>query len=144
MFKHPVFSIFPSFFLIGCDTGFGNLIAKKLHKDGFKVFAGCLFPNKEGAEDLRQLGIDVIELNVTKEDHWNSCVDHIKGSKVQLWGLIHNAGWSTFGEVEWISMETYRKIAEINVFGLILGTQKILPLLRPQKGKYRQKLYRNT
>ena len=61
-----------------------------------------------------------------------------------MWGLIHNAGWSTFGEVEWISMETYRKIAEINVFGLILGTQKILPLLRPQKGKYRRKIERNT
>lgn len=122
--------------ITGCDTGFGNQLAKKLHSDGFKVYAGCLFPNKEGAEDLRQLGIDVIELNVTEEKDWDACVDHISKSKNEpLWGLVHNAGWSTFGEVEWVSMKTYRKIAEINVFGLMLGTQKMLPLLRPQKGR---------
>ena len=128
--RHSISKLF-----IGCDTGFGNQLAKKLHSDGFKVYAGCLFPNKEGAEDLRQLGIDVIELNVTEEKDWDACVDHISKSKNEpLWGLVHNAGWSTFGEVEWVSMKTYRKIAEINVFGLMLGTQKILPLLRPQKG----------
>jgi hypothetical protein len=32
-------------------------------------------------------------------------------------------GWATFGEVEWVSMETYRKIMEVNVFGLIRGIQ---------------------
>ena len=39
---------------------------------------------------------------------------------------MNNAGWATFGEIEWISMETYRKIAEVNVFGLIRGTQGLI------------------
>merc|ERR1712223_1087974 len=95
----------------GCDTGFGFQLAKKLHNDGFKVFAGCLFAEKEGATELRQYGIDVIQLNVTEEKEWDACVDHIRNSKVKLWGLVHNAGWSTFGEVEWIPMKTYRRIA---------------------------------
>jgi len=119
----------------GCDTGFGFQLAKKLHNDGFKVFAGCLFAEKEGATELRQYGIDVIQLNVTEEKEWDACVDHIQNSKVKLWGLVHNAGWSTFGEVEWIPMKTYRRIADINVFGLMMGTQKILPLIRPNKGR---------
>ena len=119
---------------LGCDTGFGFQLAKKLHNDGFKVFAGCLFAEKEGATELRQYGIDVIQLNVTEEKEWDACVDHIQNSKVKLWGLVHNAGWSTFGEVEWIPMKTYRRIADINVFGLMMGTQKILPLIRPNKG----------
>ena len=119
---------------LGCDTGFGFQLAKKLHNDGFKVFAGCLFAEKEGATELRQYGIDVIQLNVTEEKEWDACVDHIQSSKVKLWGLVHNAGWSTFGEVEWIPMKTYRRIADINVFGLMMGTQKMLPLIRPNKG----------
>jgi 3-hydroxybutyrate dehydrogenase len=52
-----------------------------------------------------------------------------------LWGLINNAGWATFGEIEWVSMETYRKIMEVNVFGLIRGTQLCLPLIRKAKGR---------
>ena len=71
---------------------------------------------------------------MTEEKEWDACVDHIRNSKVKLWGLVHNAGWSTFGEVEWIPMKTYRRIADINVFGLMMGTQKILPLIRPNKG----------
>ena len=66
---------------------------------------------------------------MTEEKEWDACVDHIRNSKVKLWGLVHNAGWSTFGEVEWIPMKTYRRIADINVFGLMMGTQKMLPLI---------------
>ena len=28
--------------ITGCDSGFGNLLAKRLAKNGQKVFAGCL------------------------------------------------------------------------------------------------------
>jgi len=36
-----------------------------------------------------------------------------------LWGVVNNAGWSTFGEIEWVPMEAYRRIMEINVFGIL-------------------------
>ena len=47
-----------------------------------------------------------------------------------LWGIVNNAGWATFGEVEWVGMDTYRKAMDINVFGLIQGIQTFLPLIR--------------
>lgn len=106
-----------------------------MHKIGFKVYAGCLFIEGDGAKDLQRNGVDVIQLDVTKEVDWNQAVDHIRGKTGALWGLVHNAGWSTFGEIEWVGMDTYRRIAEINTFGIILGTQKILPLIRPNKGR---------
>lgn len=43
------FVIFP-----GCDTGFGHLLAKKLDSLGFRVFATCLFPTGDGAQELRK------------------------------------------------------------------------------------------
>jgi 3-hydroxybutyrate dehydrogenase len=43
---------------------------------------------------------------------------------------VNNAGWSTFGEIEWVSPDTYRKISEVNIFGLMRGTQLCLPMIR--------------
>ena len=47
-----------------------------------------------------------------------------------LWGIVNSAGWSTHGEVEWMDMDTYRKIAEVNLFGVIGGLKLFLPLIR--------------
>ncbi len=35
-------------FISGCDTGFGHLLAVKLDKLEYRVFAGCLFPGMSG------------------------------------------------------------------------------------------------
>ena len=52
-----------------------------------------------------------------------------------LWGIVNNAGWATFGEVEWVGMDTYRRALDINVLGLIQGIQTVLPLIRKAKGR---------
>ncbi|KFM78606.1 Estradiol 17-beta-dehydrogenase 2, partial [Stegodyphus mimosarum] len=56
--------------ITGCDSGFGNLLAKRLDSRGFYVFASCLFPYGPGAEDLRKScskRLQVLELDVTKD-----------------------------------------------------------------------------
>lgn len=40
-------------FITGCDSGFGNLLCKRLDKRGFRVLAGCL--TEKGAEDLKKV-----------------------------------------------------------------------------------------
>ena len=52
---------------------------------------------------------------------------------VGLWGLVNNAGWATFGEVEWVSMDNYKKAMEINLHGVILGRSIILVVLKTSK-----------
>lgn len=51
-----------------------------------------------------------------------------------LWGLVNNAGVSTFGEVEWVSDNTYRKLLEVNTLGTIAATKAFLPFIRRAKG----------
>ena len=53
---------------------------------------------------------------------------------VGLWGLVNNAGVATFGDLEWLPISTYKKISEVNVFGMINATQAFLPLIRKAKG----------
>ena len=52
-----------------------------------------------------------------------------------LWGIVNNAGLSSFGEIEWVPMATYRKIMEVNMFGLMRGIQVCLPLIRKAQGR---------
>ena len=53
----------------GCDSGFGNALARRLDQLGVKVFAGCLFPDGDGAKRLKEETRDVmvLQLNVTKD-----------------------------------------------------------------------------
>ena len=57
-----------------------------------------------------------------------------------VWGIVNNAGWSTFGEVEWVPMDVYEKVASINLFGTMRVTKAFLPLIRVAKGKKSHKL----
>ncbi|XP_033118092.1 D-beta-hydroxybutyrate dehydrogenase, mitochondrial-like isoform X2 [Anneissia japonica] len=78
--------------ITGCDTGFGNQLAKALDGIGYQVYAG-------------------------------------------LWAVVNNAGTSTFGQVEWNTMEIYKFVSEVNLFGTIRITKAFLPLIRQAKGR---------
>jgi len=136
-----------SVLVTGCDTGFGLTMAIDLHKKGFTVFAGCLLKaaNGEGAKKLEEVSesstlinkLYIIQLDVTKEEDWKEAVVLIKdktGSN-QLWGLVNNAGLSSFGEIEWVTVNCYRRLMEANMFAIIVGLQNCLPLIRRAKGR---------
>jgi 3-hydroxybutyrate dehydrogenase len=55
---------------------------------------------------------------------------------IELWAVITNAGWSTFGLVEWVPMDVFQKIMNINLFGTIRTVKAVLPLIRRSKGTY--------
>jgi len=130
-----------SVLVTGCDTGFGLALAKHLRGLGFTVFAGCLLADKAGAgaEELRQLSspkLHVVQLDVTKQEDWDAVLQYVKkNTKDGLWGIVNNAGWATFGEVEWVSMETFKKAMDVNVHGVLAGVKTMLPLIREARGR---------
>ncbi|PNI24269.1 BDH1 isoform 7, partial [Pan troglodytes] len=50
------------------------------------------------------------------------------------------AGISTFGEVEFTSLETYKQVAEVNLWGTVRMTKSFLPLIRRAKGEWEREL----
>nr|KAF6477187.1 3-hydroxybutyrate dehydrogenase 1 [Molossus molossus] len=127
----------------GCDSGFGFSLAKHLHSKGFLVFAGCLLKDKgdAGSKELDSLKSDrlrTVQLNVCKSEEVEKVVELIRSSledpEKGMWGLVNNAGISTFGEVEFTSMETYKEVAEVNLWGTVRTTKSFLPLIRRAKG----------
>lgn len=56
-------------YVTGCDSGFGNLLARHLDKLGFRVIAGCL--TEKGEEDLKKScsgSLTTTHLDVTSKD----------------------------------------------------------------------------
>ena len=52
-----------------------------------------------------------------------------------LWGLINNAGIAKIGPVEWQSLEDYKRVADVNLWGLIDVTKVFLPLIKKECGR---------
>ncbi|XP_076120048.1 retinol dehydrogenase 7-like [Alosa pseudoharengus] len=53
-----------------------------------------------------------------------------------LYGLINNAGRSIpIGPTEWMQLEDFRKVLDVNLMGVIEVTLKFLPLLKKAKGR---------
>ncbi|XP_062893824.1 retinol dehydrogenase 5 [Mobula hypostoma] len=125
--------------ITGCDTGFGNLLAKCLDRQGFRVLAGCL--TQKGVDSmhrcsssrLKAILLDVADsISIQKTAEW---VQEEVGEK-GLWGLVNNAGRSTpIGPTEWMEMEDYYKVLNVNLLGLMEVTLTFLPLVKKARGR---------
>jgi NADP-dependent 3-hydroxy acid dehydrogenase YdfG len=73
--------------LTGCDTGFGNLLTKKLDGLGFHVFAGCL--SEKGMKQLESetsSNVTSVKLDVTKTESIQSALQVVKSKLPKLFG----------------------------------------------------------
>lgn len=58
-----------SVYITGCDSGFGNLLARHLDQLGFQVIAGCF--TERGEEELRKScsrNLTAVHLDVTSQE----------------------------------------------------------------------------
>ncbi|KAL2776208.1 retinol dehydrogenase 16 isoform 1, partial [Daubentonia madagascariensis] len=126
-------------FITGCDSGFGNLLARQLDLRGLRVLAACL--TEKGAEKLRAQTSDRLEtvsLDVTKTESISAAAQWVKervGDR-GLWGLVNNAGISMpVGPNEWMTKQDFVTILDVNLLGMIEVTLSLLPLVRKARGR---------
>lgn len=121
--------------ITGCDTGFGELTSRQLQQMGFHVVAVCVTP--EGVQRLTDVVSLPLLADVTKDvDIENISVkvrDYLLKHNVKLWGVVCNAGIGNSGAFDWISSETFRRVIEVNFFGVVNVTKALLPYLKKNK-----------
>jgi len=124
----------------GCDTGFGNLLCRRLDSLGCHVFAGCY--TEAGIQELTKacsVRIHALPLDVTKPESVKEAFHTIKAKLPQgrgLWGVMNNAGlMGSMGPPEWQTMSDYKLVSSVNLFGLIDTTMTFLPLVKIEKGR---------
>ncbi|KAM8982455.1 17-beta-hydroxysteroid dehydrogenase type 6 isoform X2 [Sarcophilus harrisii] len=126
-------------FITGCDSGFGNQLAKQLDLRGLRVLAACL--TEKGAEQLRHQTSDRVKtviLDVTKTESITAAAQWVKecvGNK-GLWGLVNNAG-IVLPHIctEMMTKEILTKTLNVNLIGLIEVTLNMLPMIRQARGR---------
>lgn len=123
--------------LTGCDSGIGAMTAKKLHELGFVVFAGCL--TDKGSADLSAAvgaspRLHCLKLDVTSSASIQAFHEAVSSKlpSQRLYALVNNAGIFASGMVDWLSMETFRSVMEVNFFGVVAMCKAFLPQLMPQ------------
>uniref|UniRef100_A0A668AY11 Retinol dehydrogenase 1 n=1 Tax=Myripristis murdjan TaxID=586833 RepID=A0A668AY11_9TELE len=125
--------------ITGCDSGFGNLLAKQLDRRGFAVIAACL--TEKGASDLASAAsprLKTLLLNVTDSESIKRAVEFVSAEVGErgLWGLVNNAGRSIpIGPAEWMQLEDFTKVLDVNLIGVIDVTLQFLPLLKKARGR---------
>ncbi|XP_072253189.1 retinol dehydrogenase 1 [Leuresthes tenuis] len=125
--------------ITGCDSGFGNLLARQLDGKGFHVIAACL--TEKGAADLAKAAsprLQTVLLNVTDSASVRSAVEFVSSEVGErgLWGLVNNAGRSIpIGPTEWMQLEDFTKVLDVNLIGVIDVTLQFLPLVKKAQGR---------
>ncbi|KAM4626253.1 retinol dehydrogenase 5-like [Discoglossus pictus] len=126
-------------FITGCDSGFGNLLAQRLHRKGFGVIAACL--TEKGSQELKACtssSLKTVILNVTNPKSIHDAVEFVatETNRKGLYGLVNNAGRATpIGPTDWLDMEDFHQVLDVNLIGLIEVTLKFLPLLKKGQGR---------
>ena len=128
----------PKIILItGASTGFGRDTAETLAGAGHTVFASMRDPqakNREHAQKLRKLGIEVIELDVTSDASVDRAVKMVLERAKRIDVLINNAGIASAGVTEAFTADQAKIVFNTNVVGLLRTTCAVLPAMRRQRG----------
>ncbi|MEM7184310.1 MAG: SDR family oxidoreductase [Spirochaetota bacterium] len=119
--------------ITGSNSGFGKLMADTLLANGYTVIASMREPasrNKVAADDLSNQGAHVVEIDVTNDASVEAGVQ----KAIELAGgvdvLINNAGAGVLGWQENFTIDDWKKLFEINVFGVARMNRAVLPNMR--------------
>jgi len=120
----------------GSSSGIGYETALALARDGFYTFATMRNTSKaseiQEAAKKEKLKIDVIELDVDKEESIKSAINKIISEKNRIDVLVNNAGYMVFGCVEDVPLNDFRQQFETNFFSIVRIIQEVAPIMRKQ------------
>jgi len=114
----------------------GMLMARKLAKRGWRVFAGVM-PGLDASELTNGVDLTVIEQNVTDQAMVRAGAQEVgralDGAGLDL--LINNAGIANIatGVIEGVDIDEAKRLFDVNLFGQVRTIQAFLPFLHASR-----------
>ena len=120
----------------GSSSGIGLETALALARDGYYTYASMRDIKKSGeleyAVKKESLPVEIIELDVDKEESIIAAVRKISTDKKRIDVLVNNAGYGQFGCTEDLSVDDFRNQFETNFFSIVKIIQEVAPIMRDQ------------
>ena len=118
-------------FVTGGASGLGEAIVRRYVAEGAQVVIADI-DAVGGVALAAELGAAArfVSLNVSLETDWHAAFatcDHIDV-------LVNNAGITTHGSIEDLTLEQFRHEFEVDVVGVFLGCKHVIPLMKRQGG----------
>ncbi len=125
-----------SVLITGGSSGLGKALALCFAKQGHKVCIADVNDERgnETLAELNQLAGESIyqHCDVTKQEDLEACVNAVK----EKWGsmdvIINNAGVASGGPFDWLSIDDWQWIMDINFFGVVKGCKAAVPAMKEQ------------
>ena len=112
----------------GGARGQGEAEARRFVAEGAKVVIGDVL-EAEGKAVAGSIGDDCafVPLDVTDESSWAAAVAATEEAFGPVTALINNAGILSFGLLDRVKREEYERLLQVNVVGVLLGMQAVVP-----------------
>ncbi len=115
--------------ITGASSGFGLMLAKNLHQQGFNVIGTSRTPEKH----IGKLPFKLLALDVEDDNSIKYFIEKLFQHTKQLDVLVNNAGYMVTGIAEETPVELGRQQFETNFWGTVKVTNALLPYFRRQK-----------
>ncbi|GBH31001.1 glucose 1-dehydrogenase [Sphingobium xenophagum] len=116
-------------FVTGGASGLGEAIARAYVAEGAAVIVADI-DAAAGEALAAEIGARFVALDVTQEASWAQAVAPFERIDV----LVNNAGITTLGSIEEITLDQFRHELDIDVLGVFMGTQAVLPKMKVHGG----------
>ena len=127
--------------ITGAAQGIGAGIARAFRDQGAYVVIcdmnrepGELLAAELGSIPSEAGGAEFLNLNISREEDWQSVMGAVKSRKGRLDVLINNAGINIRKDIEQMPVEDLDMMLSVNVKGPFLGIKHALPLMRASGG----------
>ncbi|EEX31334.1 MULTISPECIES: SDR family oxidoreductase [Vibrio] len=122
--------------ITGVNSGFGYLTANTLSDNGYTVIGTMRDPqgrNASIANEFAAKGVMIVDIDVTDDESVTRGVQHALEKTGTIDILINNAGVGTLGWQESFTIDDFKKVFDINVFGVQRLTRAVLPYMKKQQ-----------
>jgi short-subunit dehydrogenase len=117
--------------ITGCSSGIGYYTAKRLHIEGFRVFATAR--KSVDVDRLKQEGMNAHQLDLSDPESITSALNWVLSqTNGQLFALFNNGAYGQPGAVEDLTRAVLKEQFETNVFGWHDLTCRVIKIMRAQ------------
>lgn len=125
----------------GASAGIGSVFAKQLAEQGHNLILSAR--RKEKLDDLAQelirkykIQVETVSSDLASTEGSKHLAEYILDKKLEVQGLINNAGFGDRGSFSDLSLERQLQMIQLNVTSLVELTHRFLPELRKQNNAF--------